>query len=126
MLVFIDECLPASFRGVFEERGHDVRGVGDGFPSSSPDESILAAANAMGAVVVTTDNDWKVLIRQVNGKERTRFGNAGRVLFNCPHHVALLRLRELIDDIEREYEIAQRKGTRLIMRITGGNFRVER
>ena len=127
MLVFIDECMPADwFRETFESRGHEVRGVGEGFPSASPDPSILAAADSYGAVVVSTDKDWRLLVQRVAAGERGQFQRAGRILFNCSHVVAMARLHELIEDIEREYTVAQRTGRQLIMRITGGNFRVER
>jgi hypothetical protein len=126
MIVFIDECLPlASFRRFFEARGHVVYGVGQGFPSGSPDRSVLAAAEAYGAVVVTSDRDRRALLRQVAG-HRGRFRRASRILFTCDHSVALRRLEDLIDDIEREYELASRAGRQLIMRITEGIYTVER
>lgn len=128
MHVFIDECLPsASLREIFEQRGHTVEVVGQGFPGGSPDLSILAAADAMGVVVVTSDTDWQSLIRSVaNSRRRGQFRNAGRILLNCPHNIAIDRVRDLMDTIEFEYGIAQTRGHQLIMRITGGNFRVER
>jgi hypothetical protein len=110
-----------------ENRGHEVRSVGEGFPSGSPDRSILAAADPVGAVIFSTDTHWQSFIKGVSsGKDRGRFRRAGRVLFNCPHDVAIQRLELLIEVIEREYSVAERGGGQLIMRITGGNFRVER
>lgn len=128
MHVFIDECLPsATLRSIFEERGHVVEVVGQGFPGGSPDRSILAAADQIGAVVISSDNDWRTLIRSVtDSKRRGQFRRAGRILLDCPHDVAIQRVRELIETIEFEYRIAQSRGQQLIMRITGGNFRVER
>ena len=127
MTLFIDECLPlTSFRAVFEERGHTVYGVGAAFPSGSPDQSVLAAADAQGAVVVTSDKDWRQLVRQVGEGGRGRFRRAGRILFNCDHSIALRRLQALIEDIEREYELARRSDRQLIMRITAGNYTVDR
>ncbi len=64
MMVLIDECFPRSLGDVFTMRGHEVRGVGDGFPSGSPDIAVLAAADLVGAVVVTRDNDWKQLVQR--------------------------------------------------------------
>jgi predicted nuclease of predicted toxin-antitoxin system len=127
MTLFIDECLPlTSFRTFLQGRGHLVFGVGEAFPSGSPDQSVLAAADARGAVVVTSDRDWRQLLRQVREGERGRFKRAGRILFNCDHSVALRRLEALIEDIEREYELATRSGRQLIMRITEGSYTVER
>lgn len=128
MLVIIDECLPAdAFRAAFEARGHTVRTVGEGFPSGSPDRSIHVAADALGAVVVTSDSDWQTLIRRLpSDLEKHRFRAAGRILFNCSHPVAIRRLDELMDDIEEEFAKSQKRGIPMLMRITGGNFRFER
>jgi hypothetical protein len=128
MLVFIDECLPEqAFRAVLEPRGHAVRSVGEAFPSGSPDPAVLAAAEAQEAIVFTADSDWKTLVRNIKSDEgRAGVRRAGRVLFNCEHPVAIQRLQELIEDIEHEFDRAQRLGKPLIMRITKGNFRVER
>lgn len=126
IILFIDECLPlASFGTFLEARGHVVYGVGEGFPSGSPDQAVLAAADAQGAVVVSSDRDWRQLLKQVKGSGG-RFRRAGRILFNCDHSVAVRRLEALIEDIEREYELAARAGRQLIMRITEGNSTVER
>lgn len=127
MTLFIDECLPlTSFRAIFENQGHEVIGVGEGFPSGSPDQSVLAAADDRGAILISSDKDWRQLLRQVGHGDRGRFRRAGRILFSCDHSVALQRLDALIDDIEREYELAMRLGRQLIMRITEGNYTVER
>jgi predicted nuclease of predicted toxin-antitoxin system len=128
MLVFIDENLPvASLRQIFEARGHAVRAVGEAFPAGSPDTAILAAAEEAGAVVVTGDKDWRNLIRRIrDDKERGQVRRAGRILLDCPHHIAIDRVRYLIETIEREYLIAEQEDRTLIMRITEGNFRVER
>lgn len=124
--LFVDECLPlASFRAFLEARGHVVYGVGEGFPSGSPDQAVLAAADVQGAVVVSSDRDWRQLLRQVKGSGG-RFRRAGRILFNCDHSAALRRLEALIEDIEREYDLATRAGRQLIMRITEGKYTVER
>lgn len=123
----LDECMPlASFRTFLEQRGHTVYGVGEAFPSGSPDQSVLAAAEQLSAVVVSTDFHWRGLLNQAAPGNKARTRRAGRVLFNCDHHVAIDRLAALIDVIEREYELAQRAGRRLMMRISEGEFRVER
>lgn len=129
MLAFIDECLPAeSFRTILEARGHTVRTVGEAFPSGSPDPAVLAAAKEHGAVVFTADSDWRLLVRRISTEEGRGFvqKRAGRVLFKCSHPIAIERLQELIEDVEREFAIAERHKKPLLMWITGGNFRVER
>lgn len=87
---------------------------------------MLAAADARGAVVFTSDRDWRQLLKQAGEGNRGRFRRAGRVLFNCDHAVALWRLEALIGDIEREHAVATSSGRQLIMRITEGNYAVER
>ena len=117
---------PRSLGYVFAARGHEVRGVGDGFPSGSPDIAILAAADRAGAVVVSRDNDWKQLVRRQRHGERGQFHRAHRILINCESHKARARVEELIDVIEVEYAVHQRRSLQLIMRITEGSYRVDR
>jgi len=74
---------PRSLGYVFAARGHEVRGVGDGFPSGSPDIAVLAAADRGGAVVISRDNDWKQLVRRQKHGERGQFQRAHRILINC-------------------------------------------
>jgi len=128
MTLFVDENLPRSINTFFRERGHVVYGVGEGFPSGSPDQVVLALVDQQGAVVVSNDNDWKTLVSRIPTGQASRFKRAGRLLLNCNDHtVALQRVIALIDVIEREYEEASKTADgRLIMRITGGNYRVER
>ena len=127
MIVFVDECLPISdFRPFLEARGHRVYGVGEAFPSGAPDQAIRAAADDAGAVVFSVDADWATLVQQIPAGHKATFKRIGRVLFKGDHATAFDRLAELIEDIEREHETAVRRGIQLIMRITKGNFRVER
>jgi len=121
MILLIDECFPKSLGDVFAARGHEVRGVGDGFPSGSPDIAVLAAADRVGAVVVSRDNDWKQLVRRQRLGERGQFQRAHRILINCEYHKARDRVEELIDVIEVEYVVYQRRSLQLIVRITAGS-----
>ena len=126
MIVLIDECFPRSLGHLFAMRGHDVRGVGDGFPSGAPDSAILAAADRAGAVVISRDNDWKQLVQRQKEGTRTAFQRAHRILINCDYTIARARVEELIEVIEAEYRIHVRSSRQLIMRITQGSYRVDR
>jgi predicted nuclease of predicted toxin-antitoxin system len=126
MILLIDECFPRSLGDVFVARGHEVRGVGDGFPSGSPDIAVLAAADRAGAVVISRDNDWKQLVRRQRHGERGQFQRAHRILINCEYHKARTRIEDLIEIIEFEYALHQRRSLQLIMRITEGSYRVDR
>ncbi len=99
--------------------------VGEAFPSGSPDAAILAVAEGEAAIVVTNDRDWESLVANVPGHKGS-VRRAGRILFRCDHSVALRRLEELFEDIEREYEIARRSGRQLILHITQNRFITER
>jgi hypothetical protein len=126
--VIIDECLPqAQFGGFFSARGYPVLTVGQAFPRGSPDSAVLAVAEVEAAIIVSTDRDWRGLLRNVPAGWKGGAGRAGRILFNnCNHATALARLQELVDDIEREIDLARRSGRRLLIRITQTTFTTER
>ena len=124
--IIIDECLPRhQLRTFLASRGYTVYTVGEVFPSGSPDASILAVAELHAAIILSSDTDWRTLLTTVHGNQG-KFRRAGRILFNCDHSVIMSRLVALIDDIEREYEVAQLIGRQLIVRITGHTFTIDK
>lgn len=55
-----------------------------------------------------------------------KFQRAHRILINCEYHKARDRVEDLIEVIEFEYALHQRRSLQLIMLITDGNYRVDR
>lgn len=72
------------------------------------------------------DNDWRQLVRRQWHGERGQFQRAHRILINCEYHKARARVEELIDVIEVEYALHQRRSLQLFRRITEGSYRVDR
>lgn len=126
--VLIDECFGQTIAQFFEDLDFDVSRVGTKLPSGAPDVTVAAAALAEGAVVVTHDSDFR--IRPDGGANihgiRTPMERAPRIYFKCPHPEVRRRLEELIDDIENEYQIAQRRNIRFTMHIAIDKFTVFR
>lgn len=125
-LIIVDECLPAElFRSFLLDRGYRVATVREAFPSGSPDPAILAIAEIESAVILSTDQDWETLLRQVTG-HKGRVGRAGRIVFRCKHQQAFPRLVQLIDFLEREYAESVAEGRRFLVRVTETRVTVDR
>jgi hypothetical protein len=126
--VLIDENLPASFAEFFMNRGYTVFVVGADLPAGSPDTSVLAAALAERAVVITADSDFRYM-KESAAAEGSRQGleRADRIFFKrCSHVEALHRITELIDTIETEYRIAKASDRRFVIHIARNSFTVFR
>ena len=78
MKFLIDQQLPATLAGWFEERGFEAVHVRDLGMRAAPDEEIWAHAVTTGAVVVTKDEDFAILRARVGGLQVLwlRIGNA--------------------------------------------------
>lgn len=124
--VLIDECLPRHFRGIFAQRGWTVYAVGEHFSSGSSDLDVIATALDIGAVVVTSDADFRQLRHAAYG-HIGRLESADRIFFKkCTHSEALARIIELMDVVEAEYQYAKRNGRKFSMHITPQSFTIHR
>ena len=75
MRFLLDEGLPRRLASYLLELGHDVTAVGQDYPFSLTDQSILTIAYREQRVVITNDKDFGDLIF------RDRLPHAGVVLF---------------------------------------------
>lgn len=127
MLLLIDENVPNSVADYLRDRGHDVRLVRDLFPAGTPDPVIAALGDELRAIVVTWDPDFRRIAARVPVGERQRFRRLGRISFRCNEASGKRRIEELIDSIEFEYDLVQKRGDkRLLVEITETTFRVIR
>lgn len=124
--VLIDECLPRSLGEVFAAAGYEVHVVGALLPGGSPDVSVVAAALDVGAIVVTTDSDFRRMKASAEG-QGGRLERADRVYFKrCSHVEARARVAELMDVIDREYRLAKQNGRKFFIQITRESYTVYR
>jgi predicted nuclease of predicted toxin-antitoxin system len=128
MLLLIDENVPDSVARFFAERGHDVHLVRDLFPSATPDPVIAKLGDELAAIVVTWNHKhFKTLASRVPSSESARFKRLGRISFRCNETHGRRRAEELIESIEFEYSLVQkRRDKRLIMEISETTFNVIR
>lgn len=120
MLLLIDENVPESVTDFLRERGHVVRHVRDLFLPGTPDPIIATAGDRMGAIVVTWNHrDFKRLAARVPTGGQAALRHLGRINFRCPEAKGRMRVEQIIDVIEDEYERAQRRrDKRLLVEIT--------
>ncbi len=130
----IDEDVPLSVAKFFRNRGHEVHLVKQSTFEGEPGEIIVKLADRIsresgkGVVLVTWNHrHFARLISRRPQLNNLRYRVLGRLSFLCSRAVALKRLNETIDDIEREYQLCQtRNDKRLIMTIDELRFSIER
>ncbi len=127
MRLLIDENVPDSVAVFLRARGHDVSLVREILGQMTPDDFVAWVGNDMSAIVVTIDRDFNRIIRRVPTGGRTALRSAGRISLRCRESQALGRLREFVEEIEREFDRLQsRSDGRLIVEITGSSYRIVR
>ena len=128
MLLLVDENVPDSITTFLRQRGHDVHLVRDSGLKGEPDTYVARAANEIGAIVITFNHrHFAQLIARKAQAGKIRFPNCGRISFRCDEAQGLERLREFMEDIEREYVVAQsRPDKRVILSISANWFSIER
>src|SRR5687768_11733006 len=95
ILLLIDENVPESVTIYLRERGHDVRHVRDLSLAETPDPIIAAAADKLGAIVVTWNHrDFKKLVARAPKEGQAVLRRAGRINFRC-------------DEAKGRYRVAQ-------------------
>ena len=77
------------------------------------------------AVVATHDADVKNVVAKASGYKH-KLRKAGRIVMRCDHSKALSRFEQRIDDVEREYQAAQRDGRPFLVVILKTRICVER
>jgi hypothetical protein len=106
-------------------RGYTVHVVGESLPAGSSDANVIAAALRLDAIVVTTDAHFRHMKEGAAGS-RQRLQSADRIYFTCDHDLALQRITELIDVVERDYPLLKAAGRKFFMRITAEGYTVSR
>ncbi len=110
----LDEHTPRSIERFLAERGHRVMRA----PGGATDNDILAAAERDGLVIVTADRDFKAAITRNPSRGRRRYTQAGLIRIEGEADKAIVRLRLLIDVIERLYlTCQQQEDKRLIVHV---------
>ncbi|HXU25361.1 MAG TPA: DUF5615 family PIN-like protein [Tepidiformaceae bacterium] len=127
MRLLIDENVPNSVSAFLRDRGHEVDLVRDRLGQMTPDEYIAWVGDELGAVVVTMDKDFNAIVKRVPPGGRAKFKSLGRISLKCRESQASARMREFIEEIEREYDRLQgRRDQRLIVEITASSYRIVR
>jgi hypothetical protein len=128
MRILMDEDADARIGAFLQSRGHTVDYSRKILGRGSPDHLVAAAADQLGAIVVTRNyRHFRRLIRRTPEDLRPSFPRAGLICFRCDDARALERITDLIDAIEVEYALVQqRSDSRLIVAITDKTLAVIR
>jgi len=128
MLLLIDENVPESVTTFLRNRGHDVRHVRDLALAETPDPIIAAAGDKLGAIIVTWNHkDFKKLAARIPVGGAAALRRLGRINFRCDESKGRYRVEQVIESIEVEYEMAQKRGDKRVMiEILTNSFRIIR
>jgi predicted nuclease of predicted toxin-antitoxin system len=103
---FLDNCVPDSVAHVLRDAGHEVIFLRETIPKDSPDQVVARISEALDAVLVSYDKDFKVLAPRIGVGQR-RFRKLSRVGFRCREPQAARRIEAALSLIEHEWEAAQ-------------------
>ena len=134
-LVFlVDENAPASVGVFLAAQGYETHSIKKSTFAGEPDDVIAKLGHILSReldanVIVVTFNrkHFMKIISRRPPNNNLRYRNLGRLSLLCPYPMAVKRLRETLDDIEREFALCQtRSDKRMIMAIDETEFRIER
>lgn len=101
----MDEGAPRSVGRFLAERNHKVTYMQDVMARGSPDTLVAEIAQRNEAILVAVDKDMRQIAKQ-NGVGKLRFRSLHLLQFRCSEPQAVHRVREAIELIESEWEIA--------------------
>jgi predicted nuclease of predicted toxin-antitoxin system len=103
MILIGDEDVPRSVIEYLRNRDHEVLLATELFMPPTADATIAAGADQRGAIIVTCDRDFDKLIQ----RNKLRFRSAGRISLRCSQARAQMRLTQVLDLIEFEFQRRQ-------------------
>lgn len=116
----MDEDADAGIADFLRARGHGVQFSRDVLQRGSSDNLVAAAADRLGAIVITRNyRHFRRLIRRALPEQIPLYPAAGLICFRCNDAIALPRIKALIEAIESEFRLVQSQpDPRLIIEIT--------
>jgi hypothetical protein len=124
----LDEDVPRAVGEYLAERGHAVFYVAESLMKGSADVLLVQWVEVNEGVVVTHNyKHFDKLVSRVPRGGRARFKRASRLTLRCAQTHALRRIKELIEDIEHEYDRCQQRADKRMMAEIGDSyFRTDR
>lgn len=119
--VFLDEGVPRSVGGCFENHGHTVLYFTDAAVPGSPDPLVASIATENNAVLVAVDGDMRKLAQR-RGIGQNRYKMLSLIKLSCPETEAAARLEEAMSLIEHEWSLAKDPSKRRIFVEIGKNY----
>jgi hypothetical protein len=125
----LDEDADARVGGFLLARGHIVQYSRAILGQQAPDRLVVAAADALGAIVVTrnTKHFRSLIHRDEPGGPASLFRRAGLICFRCRDELAMQRVEALIEALEQEFDrCLMLHDPRLIVEITDRTMQIVR
>jgi hypothetical protein len=116
MRFLLDEHAPNVLAEFLADRGHEVYFARERVPAGAHDRLIVAAANQLGAIVITWNfKHFRRLITRDNPQTLREFPDAGLISVICRSQRAVLLFEKWIRRIEIDYELRQTDDDRRVI-----------
>lgn len=109
MHFLLDQNVAKAVADTLIEIGHTCEFSRALIPADADDPVVAIAAEEIGAILVSHDNDFKTIAPRVVHGQRARFRKLSRIALQCPEPLAADRLRELMPVIEHLVSLAANK-----------------
>jgi hypothetical protein len=117
-----DQNVPESVVQFFLDRGDEVTRARDLKLAEAPEEVYAALGDKSESIILTWDEDFKILAGKMPHGTRARFTKLGRILFQCRERDGRARLESLIGLIALAYEQAQLREDKRLLIIVGSSY----
>jgi len=109
MHFLLDQNVAKSVADTLLELGHTCEFSRALIPIDADDPVVAIAAEEVGAILVSHDDDFKTIAPRVMHGQRNRFRKLSRIALQCPEPMAAERLRDLMPIIEHLVALAATK-----------------
>jgi predicted nuclease of predicted toxin-antitoxin system len=122
MRFILDENVPMAVADMLERNGHVAEFIRDYVPPGSPDPLVATVSEALDAVLITFDGDFRHIAPRVPKGQRMRFKTLSRIWMRCDEPDAADRLESALSLVESEFKMAQQSADRRMLMSIGASY----
>jgi predicted nuclease of predicted toxin-antitoxin system len=122
MRFILDENVPMAVADMLERNSHVAEFIRDYVPPGSPDPLVATVSEALDAVLITFDGDFRHIAPRVPKGQRMRFKTLSRIWMRCDEPDAADRLESALPLVESEFKMAQQSADRRMLMSIGASY----
>jgi predicted nuclease of predicted toxin-antitoxin system len=122
---FTDQNVPDSTGKALLSAGHALTRLRDVMLTTSPDPIVAIACAENSQVLVSHDNDFKAVAKRLQMSQR-QYRRLHRVDLRCFEPEGAQRMLDAMSLIEHEWQVAQARGTAMVIEIRSTSIWIKR